>query len=348
MRMHKMSFSALLFGQILRHGPLHRFALAVFLLVLPFRATAQQQGSHGAYLHRGFDAACDFRESLQSGHGLELGGLLNAQSQSLLSSPYNSGKNRSSAYYWLQADKTLWPGASFIVEIEGGWGEGLDRLVETYSVLNGNAGEPSTLYIPKAYLTQSLLDERLTIYAGKLDLSSWYDLNDVANSSDIQFLSSSLVYNLAIPFPAKGLGMMAAFSPSDAWYIQSGFSDAQAVSTHTGFDTAFADDARMFAIAEAGWCPVIRERRGHYRFMIWYNQLEYPRFDEQGDEAGSPGGAFSFDQGIHDVVTLFCRYGNADPDVYTIEHFWSCGAHSPNVCLCVPTTCLDWRWLNPS
>jgi len=301
-------------------------ALLSFVFMFPHHAMAQQHGPSWLDPQRPLEAAQAYQDHLQTNHGTTVSGLINAQSQMFMKSPEHEGKGRSSTYYWLQINQCLWTGACVSAEVEGGWGSGLDRLMETYSILNGNAGEPSPLYIPKVYLTQSLLNERLVLYAGKLDLSSWFDLNDVANSSDIQFLSSALVYNLAIPFPENGLGMMAEFNLSEQLYVQAGMSDAGAVSTHTGFDTAFEGDAKAFSLAELGWCPAIRDQPGHYRFILWHDQRELPRFDDDGDEAGHAGFALSFDQGLNDVLTLFCRYGYEDPDVYTIEHFWSCGA----------------------
>ncbi len=295
---------------------------AIVLLLLPLPATAQQRG------RRWLDAARDRRQRLEACDGLTVSGLLNAQSQIFVQDPDHRDADRHSVYYWMQLQQCLWTGACAIVEVEGGWGAGLDGIEPTYSFFDSDAGETAPLYIPKAYVSQYLADPSVSLNAGKLDLSSWFDVNDVANSGDIQFLSSALVNNLAIPFPQKGLGAMASFQPSDEFCVQAGLSDANAVTTHTGFDTAFEGDARAFSITELDWNPAFRAQPGHYRFILWNDQRILPRFDDGANETGHSGAALSFDQALTSRLTLFCRYGYEDPDVYPIEHFWSCGAQA--------------------
>ncbi len=262
------------------------------------------------------------KKDLKEKYGTTIAFVINSQIQSALYAKTNKGKSRAAWYYNMALEQKLWKDASAHLEFEGGHNKGIDKLLPTFSVFNSKAGEPAYFYINKFYLGQRFFQEKGFLAAGRLDLSDWFDINKVANSGDKQFLSASLVDNLIIPFPQKGLGAMAKFKPADWFYFQAGAADAKAVSTRVGLDNSFQG---AFFISEFGFSPKIGGLRGNYRFIIDSDRVKLGRIDGSGNKNEDYGYALSFDQQISKRITLFCRYGFADKDVRNIQHFWSCG-----------------------
>ena len=262
------------------------------------------------------------KKDLKEKYGTTIAFVINSQIQSALYAKTNKGKSRAAWYYNMTLEQKLWNGASAHLEFEGGHNKGIDKFLPTFSVFNSKAGEPAYFYINKFYLSQGFFQEKGFLAAGRLDLSDWFDTNKVANSGDKQFLSASLVDNLIIPFPQRGLGAMAKFKLADWFYFQSGVSDAEAVSTKVGLDNSFQG---TFFISEFGFSPKIGGLQGNYRFIIDSDRVKLGRIDGSGNKNGDYGYALSFDQQISKRITLFCRYGFADKEVRNIQHFWSCG-----------------------
>ena len=262
------------------------------------------------------------KKDLKDKYGTSIAFLTNSQIQSALYAKRNKGKSRPSWYYNAALEQKLWSGASVDFEFKGGHNKGLDKLLPTLSGLNSNAGELSYAYIAKFYLKQEISEKKLFLAAGRLDLSDWFDANKTAGSGDKQFLSASLVNNLIIPFPQKGLGAMVKFKPAGWFYFQAGASDAKSVSTRVGLDNAFR---RAFFISEFGISPKIADFQGNYRFIIDADRKKLKRIDGSGERNENYGYALSFDQQISKQITLFCRYGFADKKVRNIQYLWSCG-----------------------
>lgn len=262
------------------------------------------------------------KKDLKEKYGISIAFLINSQIQSALYAKTNKGKSRAAWYYNVALEQKLWSGASVDFEFKGGHNKGIDKILPTFSGFNSNAGELDYAYITKFYLKQDILEKKLFLAAGRLDLSDWFDANKAAGSGDKQFLSDSLVNNPIIPFPQKGLGATAKFKPTDWFYFQAGASDAKSVSTMVGLNNSFRG---AFLIGEFGISPKIRGFRGNYRFIIDSDREKLERIDGLGEKNGDYGYALSFDQQISKHLTLFCRYGFADKKVRSIQHFWSCG-----------------------
>ena len=262
------------------------------------------------------------RSDFADKYGTTFASLVNSQIQSILYSKRNEGNTRASWYYNLALEQRLWNGGLMHFELEGGHNKGIDKILSSFSVFNDNAGEISYAYIAKLYLNQEFADKKLSVAVGKIDLSDWFDNNLVANSGDTQFLSSSLVNDLAIPFPESGLGGMAAFNPADWIYLQIGASDAKSVSTRVGLNNAFGG---AFLIGELGFSPKISGLQGNYRFIVDSGREKLERIDGSGEKKQDYGFALSFDQQVTKRITFFCRYGFSDRKVRDIQHFWSIG-----------------------
>ncbi len=263
------------------------------------------------------------REDIIEKYGTEFAVLFNYTQQGIIRASENKGKSRGVGYLSLEIEQKLWPGAAVFIELDSDNGMGVDKLIPTYSQFNNNYGERIPIYIPEFYLEQNLFSGRVSIAAGKLDISDWFDANVAAESADTQFLSSALVNNLAIPFPSKGLGGLVVFMPYEWVYFQSGAGTARAASTKTGLSDGFNS---VFFINEAGLSPKIGELKGNYRVIFYLNHEKMERLDGEGEKKDTLGYAVSFDQEITKRITLFFRYGNADEKIWDIKHFWSFGA----------------------
>ena len=267
-----------------------------------------------------------YRKKVSGQYGTDFAFIFNFAQQAILKSQHNQGKSRGVWYWNLEIEQDLWKGADLFVEFEVDRGKGVDKFLPTYSIYNDNSGEDAWFYLPALYLEQRLLGDKLFLAAGKLDMSYWFDCNEAANSADTQFFSSSLVNSLTIPFPANGIGALATFSPDEWVYLQFGAATARASYTRVGLSDAFNS---AFFIAEAGLAPRFFSLPGNYRFIFHSNheKLGYvDSADEEETKKNDFGWALGFDQAITRQVTLFARYGAADPKVRDIEHFWSCGA----------------------
>ena len=198
------------------------------------------------------------RNDFADKYGTTFAFLINSQVQSILYSKRNEGNTRASWYYNLAIEQRLWKDGLIHFELEGGHNKGIDKILPSFSVFDDNAGEISYAYVNKLYLNQDLFEKKLSFAAGKVDLSDWFDNNLIANSGDTQFLSSSLVDNLTIPFPETGLGAMTVFNPVDWFYFEIGASDAKSVSTRVGLNNAFGG---TFLISELGFSPKSRAFR---------------------------------------------------------------------------------------
>ena len=264
-----------------------------------------------------------YRQRIAEEYGANLAFLVNYAQQAIVDSKRDAGKSRSAWYWNFEISQKAWPQGVLFAELEMDRGKGADKFLPTFSSFNENSGDDAWLYIPALYLEQSFFADRVFLSAGKLDLSYWFDCNEAANSADTQFLSSSLVNSPVIPFPAKGFGAMLNFKPYKWLYFQSGASSAKASSTKIGLSGAFNS---AFFISELGLSPEFASLKGNYRFILRANhqKLEYINLDET--KKNDSGWALSFDQAITKRVTLFLRYGFADPQVRDIEYFWSGGA----------------------
>ncbi len=55
---------------------------------------------------------------------------------------------------------------------------------------------------------------------GKIDLTNYFDTNEVANDETTQFLSSGFINNFAVEWPDdKGFGARFTFKPNNSFYI---------------------------------------------------------------------------------------------------------------------------------
>lgn len=263
------------------------------------------------------------REEFEQKYGTKFGLVLNYTQQVILRDKNNAGTSRAMWYLSLAVEQKLWPGAKLYAEFDVDKNKGIDKFFSPYSDFNNNTGENKNIYLPRVYLEQELFQDRAYLAGGKLDLSDWFDVNLVANSADEQFLATALVNNYVIPFPSKGIGAMAAFTPYEWFYYQIGAATAKASYTKTGLTDAF--NSTLF-LSELGVSPKIFGLAGNYRFLYYFLHRKYALIlDESQDKRNQAGFGLSFDQQITPKITLFTRYGFASEKVNDIQYSWSAG-----------------------
>lgn len=215
----------------------------------------------------------------------------------------------------------------------GGWPdeEGIDALsVGSAFGVNALAIGNRSMDIVELYYQGHFIRDDLTLAVGKMDFTGIFDNSAYANDECCQFLNGSFVNNPAIPFPEQGLGFVLNWDVTDWWYLKGGMADARADRRTAGFKTTFSHDAAFFYILETG----ISKWDGTYRFGIWIDDKNKPRFGEDKSHHGDVGFYTSLDKMLikknndpNDKRGLggFFRYGWADSRYNSIASFFSLG-----------------------
>ncbi len=239
---------------------------------------------------------------------------------------------------------------SFFIHLEGGDGEGLNDDVPSFSVPNydayatENRNNQSDLTISEAYYEFNFLKGKVTLDAGKMDISAYFDQNEAANDETTQFLSNIFVKSmgLTIPEPDRYYCPGIALTVSPAKLL--GFSVVGASVEEDDWENLFTHD---FGVAQVDFRPRIKGRQGNYRFYVWLdgrNHLKNKYLsvvsesyrDHHADES-QKGWGLSFDQEIIDGIIAFARYSQTDDDLASwngddgqwemipFDKVWSCG-----------------------
>lgn len=186
--------------------------------------------------------------------------------------------------------KKTWSNSFVFVHMRGS--EGLPA----YSFDNANSNDvplgmaEANVELAAAIYGLTLFDS-LTLFAGKIDPSAFFDGNAVANDSSRQFLAYPFVSNPAIRFPFHEPGFMVSLAPGDVFYAQVGiFEDRDA--------EVPGEIANKFAIGEIGFHYAPFEEDGNFRMMAW-----------DSDYYGQGGFAISIDQNFNETFSAFTRLG---------------------------------------
>jgi len=222
----------------------------------------------------------------------------------------------------------LWEHGTAYMLVEGGQGEGLDDEVNTLSGLNDDAPGTESAH---AEVTEAWYEQEVPLNSlgglvftlGKVDLTNYFDANEVANDETTQFLSSGFVNNMAVEWPDdNGLGARVTWSPSELVDLSLGWAESD-----SDWEDIFDDG---FGIAEVDFKPSIMGHSGNYRFYAWVNAADHADVDDLKDVARGKKGSFdhdetnwgvgfSFDQQVARFLTLFLRGGIMDGDVVRDE-----------------------------
>ncbi len=210
-------------------------------------------------------------------------------------------------------------GEAFML-VEAGAGDGLqDNEIVTYWGVNDDAGDnESHLEVTEAWYEHMFFNDMVTVTVGKLDMSVYFDGNEVANDETTQFLASGFVNSIAIEFPDNSAATRLTVSPNEFIDIsvgmQSGDSDWEDILE------------KPFLMAEADVKPKFGELRGNYRVYVWTNRTNHTELkDTTNDKEHASGYGISLDQQAADYLTLFARVGYQDKKIYEYDIAWSGG-----------------------
>lgn len=192
---------------------------------------------------------------------------------------------------------------TFFVDIEAIGGNGPDEIIGSFSGLNDDSGSLQSddgvdrLSVREVWLHSFLLDERLKLVAGKIDLTNYFDSNTVANDETTQFITSAFVNNATMEVPENAPGIVAFFDTRRGFSFGLGLQS----SDNSGFN--ITDD--IYAITEIGY-------RSHWFFNQEGNYRIWGRINGGRDD--NKGFGISIDQNISTRVTFFVRYGANEAD----------------------------------
>jgi len=205
---------------------------------------------------------------------------------------------------------------TFFADLEAIGGDGPDELFGSFSGLNDDSGSfqdddgLDRISVREVWLQSFLLDQRLRLVGGKLDLTNYFDSNTVANDETTQFITSAFVNNPTLEVPDNGPGLVAFFD------TQKGFNFGIGLQSADNSGTNISDD--IFAIAEIGY-------RSHQFFGQEGNYRLWGKIN--GGKDNNKGLGISIDQNLSTRFTAFARYGANEEEKgdAEISSAWSLG-----------------------
>ena len=187
----------------------------------------------------------------------------------------------------------------FFADVVGLSGSPPDTEIPTLSLINGytaRLGRQNALNLREAWVRTELFSQTLAVSAGRLDLTNYFDRNQVANDETSQFLSDVLVNNPALGLSSNGAGVAAVFDPRVGFNIKLGFqqSDPEAANLSESISS----------LVEVGYVATpFPAGEGNYR--VWF------RTDNSAGQQATAVG-LSLDQKLAPAATLFGRFGSAE------------------------------------
>jgi len=253
--------------------------------------------------------------------GLEIGIGATSVIQGTTGNDDNVGKDSTDASYSVDIEITskIGKNGTALLYLEGGEGSGITDELSGFNGYNADAtGDDADLQISEIWYEHNFKNNMIVATFGKMDVTRWFDANEVANDECSQFLADVFVNNIAVEFPDYAYGSRVTISPNNLFDISLAALDAD-----SDFEDIFDEN---FLIAEIGVKPVINERQGNYRIYGWHNSSDKTEIDDLSEmRENGYGFGMSMDQAITDAITAFARIGWQDDNVYAVEYAWSLG-----------------------
>lgn len=281
-------------------------------------------------LRKEFAAVLEALKGIEIGFsatGVVQGSIGNHQNQGIPSDRDRADRVDGSISADLEISKRIGDHGLAMVIISGAYGEGLDPRIPSWWGINGDAEGEQRVYLKQLWYEHELFDSGLIFTLGKLDLTWYFDTNQVANCENTQFLSPGFVNAAAIEFPDdNGPGVRITLAPLELFDISFGWGEGDADWNDLGH--------RSFFIGEAGLHPLFGELQGNYRLYGWYRRHHRDEgmvsWDDQArgisDSRDGWGVGISLDQAVTPRIILFARAGYQDEEVYEFGWAWSLGA----------------------
>lgn len=184
---------------------------------------------------------------------------------------------------------------TFYADLVGAGGSTPDREIPAINLLNAQTARLSNnqVSLREAWVNTLFFDKRLSLSIGRIDLTSTFDHNAVANDEGSQFINDALVNNPVLGLTSNGLGVVAVWDPKIGLNAKLGLQQSNDEATSLSNSRYVLGEveylARPFALPE-----------GHYR--LWAR-------NDNSTGGGRTGWGLSIDQKIAPAVTLFGRYG---------------------------------------
>lgn len=210
---------------------------------------------------------------------------------------------------------------TFFIDLEAIGGNGPDELIGSFSGLNDDAtgrlggtlqdeDEVDRVSVREVWLQSFLLQERLRLVGGKIDLTNYFDSNTVANDETTKFITSAFVNNPTMEVPKNGPGFAAFFDTRRGLTFGLGLQSAD--------NSGFSVTDNIYAIAEVGY-------RAHFFLGMEGNYRLWGRIN--GERNDNKGFGISIDQNLSTRLTAFARYGanESKEGEAEIASAWSAG-----------------------
>ena len=212
-------------------------------------------------------------------------------------------------------------GRAFL-HVEAGQGAGLEDNLTLYSNVNRDAGDSgANVQVTELWYEQNLFKNRVALTFGKLDPTAYFDQSDVANDETTQFLGRIFRNSPTVEFPDNNAGIRVAYMPVSWLELGYGLFNAK-----SGWDK-IGDN--LFNMGQVSFKTNFLNLPGNYRFYGWSNNAPHTEWlDTEKTKETAYGLGLSFDQKVHDIVTLFARYGWQDPKVYNPEITTAAGGYN--------------------
>ena len=205
----------------------------------------------------------------------------------------------------------------FFADVVGLSGPPPDLETGGLTLLNGFTARlvrQNELNLREAWLRTEVFSQKLSLVAGRLDLTNYFDHNAAANDETRQFLRDALVNNPALNLAVNGSGFAAIYDPKKGFNFKVGIQQSKT--------DALNLSQSMYSLGEVGY--VARPKglgEGNYR--VWYRT-------DNGADRYRTGYGVSLDQKLGvQQVTWFGRYGSAQADIRR-DHFYSGGLQFSN------------------
>ena len=173
--------------------------------------------------------------------------------------------------------------------------------------------------VTNLYWKQSLLDKRLSVVIGRIDVTDYVDpyglMNPLTHFNNLAFST-----NPTIAAPNPGLGVAFGAMLTDHLYLQGGLGDANGQTTTAGFDTFF-EHAEYFSYLEFG------ATTSQDRLYLDNVHATFWQTDARA-AAGTPWGwgvAVTAQKFVEDTWLPFVRFGYSEGDLALMQTTLSTG-----------------------
>ena len=243
----------------------------------------------------------------------------NGGATAIFQSGLSNEQNRTSATgsFDIYAHTAFGENTLLFFDIEAIGGNGPNDIYSTTHGLNADAGstqdEDGTdrLTVLEAWAEFSLLNKILTINAGKIDLTNYFDNNASANDETVQFISNVFVNNAAFAVPNNSPGIRLRSTLFNRLYIQMGL-----VSAYNSGNDIFKNVYKIFGIGYT-FLPAT-DFESNIRFYSYSHPLAENKM----------GWGLSFDKVLFGAYNIFARFGKNESklsDFWGIHSSWSTG-----------------------